>query len=363
MDTSDPKIVFNKNGRCNHCLDYEKRKRNFIIPDSEKKKECLNKIVTKIKKAGQKKTYDCIIGVSGGVDSSYVAYLAKEFCLRALLVHLDNGWDSEVAVKNIENVIKSTGFDLYTHVIDWEEFCDLQRSFFKASVIDIEMLSDHAISAIISQAAKKYKVKYILSGQNFATECILPSSWVHRKSDLRNIKAIHKCFGTKKIKTFPMRGTFAYLWDKFWAAQEIIPLLDYVDYDKNQAMQILEREFSWRYYGGKHFESIFTRFYQGYILPKKFHIDKRRAHLSSLICTSQMTREQALIELEKEIYPRALQNEDKDLLCKKLRMSNKEFEMYMQRPPRSHYEFASDETLLNRLLRLNTWIKKLKARQ
>ena len=198
MDTTDKFITFDDNGVCNHCKQYKQIKDTLINDSCEKEKE-LQKIIDKIKKSGENRRYDCIVGISGGVDSSYVAYLAKQWGLRVLLVHLDNGWNSELAVKNVENIVKYTGFDLYTLVIDWEEFKDLQRSFFKADVIDLELLSDHAIFATVRKLTRKYNIRYLLSGENFETEAILPKSWNWRKSDAANIKSIHKKFGSKKF--------------------------------------------------------------------------------------------------------------------------------------------------------------------
>lgn len=340
MDTTDTEIVFDESGVCNHCHSYEERKSLLLTPN-----KTLEEIIQKIKDAGKGRKYDCIVGISGGVDSSYVAYLAKKWNLRVLLVHLDNGWDSELAVKNVENIVKKTGFDLYTLVINWEEFKDLQRSFFKADVIDLELLSDHAIYASVYKLTRKYKIKYLLSGENFKTEAILPSSWNWRKSDSVNIKAIHKIYGEKQLKTFPFMGTIAKTIYQYANIVQSIPVLDYIDYNKEDVMSILESEMHWKYYGGKHYESIFTRFYQGYILPKKFNVDKRRAHHSTLINSKQMLREDALQDLRNEIYPLKLQEEDFELVCKKLEFSHEELEAYIKRSPKKHLDYNSDEKI------------------
>lgn len=346
MDTTDCEIVFDEYGVCNHCHEYDKTKRNLIF-DSNERQKSLDKIIQKIKEKGKGKKYDCIVGVSGGVDSSYVAYLAKQWGLKALLVHLDNGWDSELAVKNIQNIVEYTGFDLYTLVIDWEEFKDLQRAFFMADVVDLELLSDHAIFATVYRLTRKYGINFLLSGENFVTEAIMPSSWNWRKSDATNIKAIHKKFGGKKLKTFPFMSTVKKLFYQYGKVAQSVPILNYLDYNKENVMAILEKEIGWRYYGGKHYESIFTRFYQGYILPKKFNIDKRKAHLSTLINSNQITREKALIELEMDIYPKSLQQEDFDLVCKKLDFTKEELNEYLRRTPKSHLEYGSDERINN----------------
>ena len=341
MDTTDTEIVFDESGVCNHCHTYEERRKSLLLNSNKK----LEGIIKKIKDAGKGRKYDCIVGISGGIDSSYVAYLAKQWNLRVLLVHLDNGWDSELAVKNVENIVTKTGFDLYTLVINWEEFKDLQRSFFKADVIDLELLSDHAIYASVYRLTRKYGIKYLLSGENFATEGILPTSWNWRKSDAVNIKAIHKIYGEKKLKTFPFMGTIEKTIYQYGNIIQSIPVLDYIHYNKANVMSILESEMGWKYYGGKHYESIFTRFYQGYILPKKFNVDKRKAHYSTLINGKQMSREDALKDLRNEIYPLALQEEDFELVCKKLEFSHEELQAYIKRAPKKHLDYSSDEKI------------------
>jgi hypothetical protein len=192
--------------------------------------------------------------------------------------YLNNGWNSELAVKNVENIVKKTGFDLYTLVINWEEFKDLQRSFFKADVVDLELLSDHAIFATVYKLTREYGVKYLLSGTNFITESIMPTSWSWRKFDSVNIKSIHKRYGSAKLKTYPFMGTVKQIIYQKGKIAQWIHILNYLDFNETKVMEILKDELDWQYYGGKHHESIFTRFYQGYILPKKFNIHKRRAH-------------------------------------------------------------------------------------
>jgi len=356
MDTTDVEITFDEEGVCNHCSDYQERKNKFLTDPTQLAKRLKN-IIQKIKEAGKGKKYDCIVGVSGGVDSSYVAYLAKEWKLRALLVHLDNGWDSELAVKNVENIVKKTGFDLYTLVINWEEFKDLQRSFFKADVLDLELLSDHAIFATVYKLTRKFGIKYLLSGNNFETEAIMPPSWNWRKSDAINIKAIHKQYGTIKLKTFPFMSTILKTIYQYGGVAQSIPVLDYLDYNKEIVMQTLKNELDWKYYGGKHYESIFTRFYQGYILPKKFNIDKRRAHYSTLINSDQMNRKEAIDALKNEIYPIELQNQDFELVCKKLEFSRPELEDYINRLPKSHLDFKSDEKTYRVLKKIYSRVK------
>ncbi len=300
MDTTDPDISFDEKGICNHCHEYNKMKERLFTGGEVKRR--LHGLVEKIKKCGKGKEYDCIIGVSGGVDSTYVAYLVNRLGLRPLAIHLDNGWDSELAVSNIQKVLEKLGIDLYTYVIDWEEFRDLQLAFLKASTPDFEIPSDHAIISLMHQTAKKLKVRYILVGDNMRTETHLPAAWSRGHLDWRYIQNVHKQFGSIPLKTFPHMDIITRNWYRL--TQRAIPILDYMDYRKKDAMEILENELGWRYYGGKHYESIYTRFFQGYLLPRKFGYDKRRAHLSSLVCSSEISREQALEELKKNPTPR-----------------------------------------------------------
>lgn len=344
MDTSDPNIVFDRNGICNHCRNYDNIAKRHLLSSPEREKR-LEEVITKIKESGKNKDYDCVLGLSGGADSSYTAYLVKKFGLRALVVCLDNGWNTEIAVKNIENIVKKLDFDLYTYVIDWKEFKDLQRSFFKASVVDIEILTDHAITALLYKVAAKRGIKYILSGGNIVTETIMPISWSHRKSDLRNIKAIQRLFGTKKIKSFPTAGPLKLAIYRCVNEIKMVNPLDYVSYIREKAMAILEKELGWRRYGRKHGESLFTKFFQNYILPVKFGIDKRRGHYSTLICSGQMTREEALKAMNEELYSPDELKEHKEYVIKKLGFSKDEFEEIMKLPIKSHYDYLTDEVM------------------
>lgn len=347
MDTTDQFIKFDENGICNHCLNYDKNLKQ--LPCDNEAKDILNGIIKKIKLKGKKKKYDCIIGVSGGVDSSYCALLAWRWGLRPLLVHFDNGWNSELAVKNVENIVKKTGFDLYTLVIDWSEFKDLQRSFFKSNVIDLELLSDHAIFATIYKLSRKFKIKYSISGLNFKTESILPDSWNWRKSDSKNIKCIHKRFGEKKLRTYPFMSTLKKHIYEYFGIVVSVPVLNYIDYNQALVEKELKSEFNWRSYGGKHHESVFTRFYQGYILPKKFGIDKRRCHLSSLINCNQMTRHDALVALETDIYSEELAKQDFNLVCKKLDFQEEFLNNYLRDKGIGHLEYGSDQKIFELL--------------
>jgi N-acetyl sugar amidotransferase len=342
MDTTDPNIQFDSDGLCNHCRNYEIRKAQFILPDGEKKVE-LQRIINAIQEAGKKKKYDCILGVSGGVDSTFMAYKAKELGLRPLAVHLDNGWNSRLAVTNIEKVLKRLDVDLYTHVIDWEEFKDLQIAYFKASVVDIEAITDHAIVAVIYKVAQQQGVKYILSGSNFATEGIMPKSWVWTKNDLVNLRDIHRKFGKKKLKTFPTLGFLRLIYLKKILGYQSIPLLNYLEYNREKAKAFLIDDFGWEDYGGKHFESIFTKFYQAYILPHKFNIDKRKAHLSTYIMSEQITREEALRELKNPLYDEKEFQRDKEYVLKKFGWTKAKFEEIMALSIKSHDDYKTDQ--------------------
>jgi N-acetyl sugar amidotransferase len=365
MDTSDLEIEFDENGICNHCKGYDKIAKNEVI-SSDKREAELNKIINKIKKNGQGNKYDCLIGLSGGVDSSYVAYLAKEYGLRPLAVHLDNGWNSEIAVKNIENIITKTGFDLYTIVVNWEEFRDIQLSYLKASVVDIEVISDHAIVATMYKLAKKYNIRYILAGTNVVTEAILPRTWIYDKGDLRNLKDIHNKYGKIKLKTYPTLGFLSRLYSTILLNIEFISILNYVDYNKVKAKETLLKELNWRDYGGKHYESTFTKFYQAYILPTKFNIDKRKAHLSTLICSNQITRKEALAELAKPLYTEKEIEQDLSYVLKKFGLTMSEWDDIMKMERKPHTAFKNDASLrrnyfkfLNKTYSVRLFVKKL----
>jgi len=338
MDTTDPDIQFDEHGVCNHCHTYDRMVREYVV-DGEEGLRRLEQVAGKIRKEGQGRAYDCIIGVSGGVDSTYVAYRVKQLGLRPLAVHLDNGWDSELAVKNIEQTLKHLGIDLYTHVLDWEEFKDLQVAFLRASTPDSEIPTDHAIWALLGNMAEKIGIRYIISGFNVRTESHLPRAWSQGHFDWGYIRSIHRKFGKVKIKTFPYQN-FPTFYRRMFMHKRV-DILNYLDYDKQTAMQFLEKELGWKYYGGKHFESIYTRFYQGYILPGKFGYDKRRAHLSSLVCSGAVSRTEALNELEQPAYSPAMQEEDREYVVKKLGLTDMEFEDIMNAPKKSYWDYPS----------------------
>ena len=355
MDESDTDLVLNEEGICNYCIDYDKVKDNYSFTPEEEEQNLL-KIKDELERNQGNNQYNCIIGMSGGVDSSYVCYLAKKLELKPLCVHFDNGWNSETAVRNIHKIVNNCGFDLETYVIDWPEFKDLQRSFFKASVLDIEMLTDHAIMATMHKIRKQYKIGATIIGTNVTTEFGMPNSWLWYKQDLKNIKSIQKKFGTKKIKNFPTMGMFHYmLSNKLNSSHNFVEILNKITYSKDMAMQKLNEEFDWEYYGGKHYESVFTKFYQAYYLPEKFGIDKRKSHFSCLIRNGELSREHAMQELKEPAYNPAELKNDLNYILKKLSFSEEEFEGIMKMDPVSHSQYPNDRKTYEKILKL--WFK------
>lgn len=347
MDTSDPTIAFDPDGVCSHCKAAE-RQLAGVRWTSEGSARALGAAAAKVRAAASG-DYDCVLGLSGGVDSSYVAYLARSLKLRTLAVHFDNGWNSELAVENIQRVVEGCGFDLHTYVIDWKEFRDLQRSFLLASVVDIELLTDHAISAAMASLANDNGLRFALSGYNIATEHGMPAEWFWDKGDWTNIRAIHERFGTVPLRTYPHRSRVGRRIGRALGREaETIEPLNLVNYRRDEAAELLKREFGWREYGGKHHESTFTRFYQSYILPTKFGIDKRRPHLSARLRNGELSRDQALAAIAEPAYssPEELAIE-RDFVLKKLGFSAEEFASIMASPPRPHTDFPSDRRVLD----------------
>lgn len=346
LDTiSDPDIRFDGQGVSNYYQEYLLQEKESVFRGQEGEQK-LQEMIRKIKEDGKGKKYDCITGVSGGVDSTYLVYLAKQYGLRVLVVHFDNGWNSEIAVKNIENIISKLGFDLYTLVVNWEEFRDIQLSYFKADVVDIEAITDHAIIATMYRLALENDLKYILSGTNIVTEATLPRHWIFNKVDHKNIQAIHKKYGTVPLKTYPFFNTKLKKLAQLKGIETLSPL-NLVDYNKAAIKEVISRELGWKDYGGKHYESIFTRFYQGYILPVKFGIDKRKAHLSNLIFSGQITKPEALEALAQPNYDRKQLLEDRTFALKKLGFTEAEFDAYLARPRREHAEFGMEKAFFD----------------
>ena len=335
-----PKIKFNIEGVCSICEIYDNLQEKTVFKDSIGQQK-LELLISDIKKSGNNKTYDCIVGVSGGVDSSYVAYLVTKWKLKPLIIHVDNGWNSELAVQNIEQILKTLNLDLHTHVINWEEMKDLQRSFVKANVLDIDLPFDNAFMSVLYSTAKKHGVKYILSGHNTVTEGWMPDNFTHYKLDTLNIRDIHKKFGEVKLNSFPLMGPIkSWYYKKVKGIQLAYPL-DYIEYNKDDVKRLLIDQLGWRDYGGKHYENVYTKFYQGYILLNKFGIDKRVSHLSTLICSGQLSREDAKAELIKPAYNSSDFESDKTFFLKKLEFTEEFFNEYMSSPEIKHTQYKS----------------------
>ncbi|MBS1704331.1 MAG: N-acetyl sugar amidotransferase [Armatimonadetes bacterium] len=342
MDTSDPEIVFDVEGVCNHCHQYEHQRKTVMV-DPKDRKRLLEDLVKSIQEEGQGKEYDCLIGVSGGVDSTYVAYLTRELGLKPLAVHMDNGWNSELAVTNIKKTLDHLGIDLYTEVLDWEEFRDLQLAFLKASTPDSEIPTDHIITATLMAIAKKYRIRTILMGSNVSSEGILPRMWSQGIRDWRYIKSVHDLFGTQPMKSLPHANLTSFILSRTVWKQRWVNILDMIDYDKARAMDTIQRDLEWVYYGGKHYESVYTRFFQAYILPQKFGYDKRRAHLSTLVLSGTITREQALEEIKEPTCEPELLRHDRAFVIKKFGINEAEFERIMNLPKKTIYDYPAYE--------------------
>lgn len=345
MDTTDPEIEFNELGYCNHCTTFLNETKPLIEQRANNNE--LEKIINRIKKKGKNKRYDCILGVSGGSDSSYTAYLLKQYGLRVLAVHLDNDWDTEVSINNIKQVVQKLGFDYEAYSLNWEQFKDFQLSFFKASVPEIEAPTDTAILAVLHKIAAKHGVKYIISGGNYATEGILPYSWQYNAKDLKYLKYIHKTFGHTSLKNFPLFGFWQEVYYKFFKGIRIIYPLNYINYQKQQAKEFLTKELGWQDYGGKHYESRITGFVQSYILPTKFNIDYRKATFSTQICMGTMTRNEALELLKNKSYNEETINDEINYIANKLNIPTDEFKNMLNQPPKWYYEYPNNSRMLN----------------
>lgn len=341
MDTlADPDLTVDAEGVCHHCRRHDELLSTRIIR-GEQGRQALQALLAKIKAAGRGREYDCLIGVSGGVDSTYVAWLVKQYGLRPLAIHFDNGWNSELAIKNIERVLRNLDIDLYTYVVDWEEFRDLQLAFLKASTPDGEIPTDHAINALLWREASRRGIKYIISGLNFATESMSVTSWAYGHSDWRFIKDVHRRFGNVKLKTYPHFSLPYLFYVNFIRGVRVVAILNYLDYKKEDAKELLKSRLSWKDYGGKHHESIYTRFYQGYVLPRKFNVDKRYGHLSDLINAGQITRDEALAHMQQPPYPEDQQQQDLLYVSKKLGLTAEQFEMFMRTPVKSFRNYRN----------------------
>lgn len=347
MDSSDPAISFDDNGTCDHCHDFQ----NYVKPNwhtDEKGRKDLLEIIAKIKTEGKNKEFDCLLGISGGVDSSYMLHLAvKEFNLRPLVFHVDGGWNSELAVHNINVLIDKLGLDLYTEVINWEEMKNFQLAFFKSGVPHIDIPQDHAFIATLYRFADKYNIKYILNGGNFSTECVqYPMKYYYYGTDMAQINDIRKRFCSSNMETYPFSSIFRHkVYLKYIRGIHVVKLLNYMPYIKGDALTVLEKEYGWKPYPQKHFESRFTRFFESYWLPERFGFDPRRVQFSSLILTGQMTREEALKRLEKPAYNPETIEDDFNFIAAKLGISKEELQGYFSMPLKFYWDYQNQQNI------------------
>ena len=359
MDTSDPCIAFDEAGRCNHCIDFFTRLRRDLHPDGTGAR-LLAEHAERIRADGRGRSYDCLVGISGGIDSSYLVLKLRGLGLRPLAVHIDGGWNSEIAVGNIQRLVATLGIDLCTHVVDWEEMRDLQLAFLRSGVPNQDIPQDHAFFAQLFFLARRHRIRWFLSGHNLATESILPRAWGFNAMDGTHLRAIHARFGTRQLRTFPVIG----FWDFYLGIPRILGLrtlhpLNWMPYDKAQARRELADAVGWRDYGEKHHESRFTRFFQGCYLPARYGWDKRRAHYSSLIVSGQMTREEALARLTEPPYDPSAMDSDRSFIAKKLGLTEEAFAELCAAPPRRHADFPNQQALLERVLRWRGRLRRL----
>lgn len=357
MDTTDSMIAFDEQGVCDHCNTFYRHTLPNWHVDERGMRE-LDLLVEKIKSEGRGKDFDCIIGMSGGIDSSYLTYIAKEkLGLRLLVFHVDAGWNSQEAVNNIEKLVDGLGLDLYTEVIDWEEMKDLQLAFFKSGVPHIDTPQDHAFFATMYKFAEQYKVKYILTGANLSTECVRnPVEWMYYQSDSVQLRDIHNRFGTRPLINFPVTSI---LWHKIFLPYvkgiKVVRPLNFVPYVKKDAMNLLIEKFGWQPYPQKHFESRFTRFYESYWLPTRFGYDVRKVQYSSLILTGQMTREEALEKLKLPPYDEATIGHDIEYVASKLGISVEELNSYLNLPKKTYRDYKSQRQIYD----WGAWVMKM----
>ena len=347
MDTSDPSIIFDDLGVCDHCNTFRKQ----ILPgwDKEQNTDKIDILSMKIKKAGRNKDFDCIIGLSGGIDSSYLAYIAvKKMGLRPLLFHVDAGWNSQQAVNNIEQITERLNLDLYTEVIDWEEMKDFQLAWFKSGLPHIDIPQDHAFVATLYNFASKHNIKYILNGGNISTECVRnPMEFLYYGTDMTQIRDIIGRFSTREYKTYPFSSVLRHKFYLRWIRGiKVVRPLNYRPYLKSDALSLLEKEYGWKPYPQKHFESRFTKFYEGYWLPERFGFDTRRVQYSSLILTNQMTREEAINKISKPAYDESTITNDFEYIATKLDISIDELLSLHKGPNKSWRDYKSRQGLI-----------------
>jgi N-acetyl sugar amidotransferase len=358
MDTSDSQIVFDEHGVCDHCKGFKRDVAPNWHPD-EQGKAMFRAVVDKIKREGEGKPFDSIIGMSGGLDSSYLLHLAvSEFGLRPLVFHVDGGWNTDIAVNNIQMLVDKLGLDLYTEVINWEEMRDFQLAFFKSGVPHLDIPQDHAFVATLYHFANKHSIKYILNGGNYATECVRnPLEWLYYGTDMAQIRDIHRRFGTRELKTYPFSSIlFHKVYLRYIRGVRVVKPLNWLPYTKDIAIKTLSEKYGWRPYPQKHFESRFTKFYEGYWLPTRFGYDTRRVQYSSLILTGQMTREEALEKLRQPAYDPGTINEEFAYIATKLGISVEELRGYHTMPLKTYKDYRNQEWLFNLGSRALKWL-------
>jgi N-acetyl sugar amidotransferase len=345
MDTTVPGIRFDADGVCNFCHEYDRRAAHFLKEDGSRG-DRLRTQIERMKESGRGRKYDAIIGLSGGLDSTYSAYLGREMGLRLLAVHVDNGWDSDIAVRNVQNAVQALGVDLENVVLDWDEFRDLQLAFLRASVPNVEIPTDQGIRAALYRRAADGGIRWILSGGNIVTEGITPMGFGYINRDIRYIRGIHRRFGARKLHGLPEMGLLATIANRYVRGIRVFRILNFVSYDKQTAARRMADEVGWQDCRGKHFESVYTRFFQAYYLPKKFGFDKRRVHLSTLVCAGQLSRQEAVEDAEGDPYPSEdLKQADLELVCRKLGIDRSELDDIMALPRKSHRDYPSNHRL------------------
>ena len=360
MDTSDPAITFDENGVCSHCLEYEKNKGFRLISDSERSFE-LDSLVKKIKTSSKGRDYDCLIGVSGGVDSTYVAYIVKKvFGLRPIAIHVDNGWNSNLANENIEKTLNSLDIPLKTVVLDWNEFSDLQMAFLECGTPDGEIPTDHAINAILFKEARRLKVKYVINGMNYRTEAMKVEDWAYGHADWRYIRSVYKKMRGHSLRKYP-HFSLLFLAINFIVFRiRVVSILNYLDFNKEEALRTIEAELGYQKYESKHYESLYTKWFQGFFLVERFGIDKRKGHTSDLIRSNQLSREAAL----RIISEPALNKKDSKILSeyvlKKFRKNSDWLEEIMNNDIRSYKDFNNNKKVVGLLKNLYNLLRKFK---
>ena len=363
MDTTDPEIVFDADGVCNHCHEFDGLLGTQWFPNEDGKRK-LESILETVRAQGAGKEYDSILGLSGGADSTYLAIKMKDWGLRPLVVHVDAGWNSELAVANIERVVKHCNYDLHTHVVDWEEIRDLHLAYLKAGIPNQDVPQDHVFFATLYKFATSNGIRTIFSGGNLATEGIFPKAWHGSAMDAINLKAIHKRFGSRPLKTYSTIGFLDYyFWFPFIKKMRTVRPLNYMPYDKAAAVAEMEQTFGYKSYDRKHGESLFTKLFQNYYLPTKFGYDKRLPHFSSMIVSGQMSREDAVAKLEEPLYDPFELETDITFFCKKLRISRAEFDALVAAPNRHHTDFPTWDSRYQLAKKSQAFIERMLGRR